>query len=422
MKEKRGFLFAILAELLIFIFCSGITSAYLCWQESADTPNQRGTDGNCGLNYSGSYSMGGGDSYVYLMNDGIWNDQFYGNPPAQMLVNYTKPANALNTSLWTVEDSGAGVNFYGGLSLPEDCWEQNPLQLRVDASGGWINSISYYCRNGTDWEMLRFDYDNYYFYEEGMLWEMTQNPTAQQWNLDGNSLSTANLAYQVGIGTSTPAEALDVIGNIVASGDICISGGNCLSEIKLDYSGLALLSAANAFLENQIFQKNITVKGSANFNGGVYMNGADLSGMLPKITSTNADIKTSGKKFIDITGLNFSVSPGNTYYFRFVVPFRSSSKDTGLKLSLDSPAGMLSAKVQMPVESDGTDGDMQGWITSSKDSVTGKRVSKANTDYVSTIEGIISPSENGILQAKFGSESGNSVTIRKGAIGFLYEE
>jgi hypothetical protein len=41
----------------------------------------------------------------------------------------------------------------------------------------------------------------------------------------------------VGIGTTNPGEALDVAGNINATGDICITGGNCLSTVSAGGSG-----------------------------------------------------------------------------------------------------------------------------------------------------------------------------------------
>ena len=60
--------------------------------------------------------------------------------------------------------------------------------------------------------------------------------TGQDVNIDANTLVVDASADSVGIGTTTPASALHVIGNINGSGyvnastDLCIIGGTCLSS------------------------------------------------------------------------------------------------------------------------------------------------------------------------------------------------
>lgn len=58
------------------------------------------------------------------------------------------------------------------------------------------------------------------------------NPTFQINNTNTTFEQNVYVNGNVGIGTSTPGETLEVVGNINSTtGDICITGGNCLSEV-----------------------------------------------------------------------------------------------------------------------------------------------------------------------------------------------
>jgi len=55
-----------------------VVNSFMCYQESANTSNQGGLDGSCGLNYNGSYDIGGfegsfGNSAVYKIYDGFFS-------------------------------------------------------------------------------------------------------------------------------------------------------------------------------------------------------------------------------------------------------------------------------------------------------------------------------------------------------------
>ncbi|HQT45134.1 MAG TPA: hypothetical protein PLO51_04090, partial [Candidatus Micrarchaeota archaeon] len=137
-------------------------SSQSCYQESANTPNQTGIDGSCGLNYSGSYATAisgpaiGWDNYSAIV-DGDWgtsstiSDTNYGSD-VYLYINYTKPANAINTSLWQMKSSLKETNQ----SIPASCWNQNPLQLRSYIYDGSIETDVYFdCWTGTGWTNLR---------------------------------------------------------------------------------------------------------------------------------------------------------------------------------------------------------------------------------------------------------------------------
>lgn len=126
--------------LLLFgiIFLTYSASAYYCYQESANTTNQTGIDGNCGLNYNGVYAN---DSSTYLY------------------VNYTVPSGVITPSLLEVAAFGQADigNWYNrtNLTLSLLCMANNKAQIRISPVGhACSNSINIFCYNQTGWQTL----------------------------------------------------------------------------------------------------------------------------------------------------------------------------------------------------------------------------------------------------------------------------
>ena len=121
----------------------------------------------------------------------------------------------------------------------------------------------------------------------------------------------------------------------------------------------------------------------------------------------------------NITGLAFPVTSGLTYEFRGLVVFRSAAITTGLRLGLTCPAfTVLAASASIPIAADAAGvGYMDGWITTSGDSVLGTGVQAATTDYVATIEGVLVPSANGTVQLQAATEiAASNITVRAGSL------
>ena len=100
---------------------------------------------------------------------------------------------------WVIGDTVGKIEFYG-----EDSSSQQ------DGIRGFIKSIN--------------EEDSY-----GQHWGMSFGTT--RYNADASEKMRITDDGKVGIGTSDPSEALDVVGNITASDDICIDGGACLSTV-----------------------------------------------------------------------------------------------------------------------------------------------------------------------------------------------
>ncbi len=151
---------------------TGILGGELCYQETANKSNVN--DGSCALNYSGNYSCnsiwaGGSESCTNLYDED-WDTLSFADVNIDWIeINYTKPANALNSSLWMIKDYHGYFNF----SLTYGCWQQSPLQLKIISNDSGFKGYVY-CWDGTDWNLLREGGTNsYVFYEEAMWWNVS---------------------------------------------------------------------------------------------------------------------------------------------------------------------------------------------------------------------------------------------------------
>jgi hypothetical protein len=149
-----------------------------CYQETAN--QSTAGDGNCGLNYTGSYANSTGWTNLGNTFDGNWNTYGYRGTEgtSHLYINYSKPINAQNSSLWRVKTE-TDINRTTNNTIPSSCWDMNPLQFRIGSSyllgGGSYVSLS--CYNSTGLSNLA-TYGNSttiygYVYEEGMWWTIS---------------------------------------------------------------------------------------------------------------------------------------------------------------------------------------------------------------------------------------------------------
>lgn len=128
----------------------------------------------------------------------------------------------------------------------------------------------------------------------------------------------------------------------------------------------------------------------------------------------SSDVTNSTTSYADVTGLSFSVTSGETYYFRFVIPYTSAATGTGSKWSINGPTvTTLIYDARWP--STGT--AITRYFASTYDAGTVSGGSSTVDANVARIEGIITPSANGTVIARFASEVGSSAIVAKaGAI------
>jgi len=141
----------------------------LCYQE---TPNVSTACG--GLN-TGNYFYDNNwdtiESPTHLV-DGNWDSwtarNAGGGVTAYFYINYTKPINALNTSLWQVKVITLGTINY---SIPSTCWNYSNDILRFEMKSIFPAGLSFGCYNGVDYSILGSVGGNEMIYEEAMWWD-----------------------------------------------------------------------------------------------------------------------------------------------------------------------------------------------------------------------------------------------------------
>lgn len=168
-------------------FCSGNNDTYiylkreLCYQETANESTP------CGGLSTGNYSFI--NVTGYLIDEGKFYDEDYStygyckdteeDGVCYIYINYSKPNNPLNTSIWQVKRGTIGTPIYANYTLPSGCWLQSPLQFRIyEYDKYYIFGIATIttnltCFDGGDWHQLYYHSGEVgqFIYEEAMYWD-----------------------------------------------------------------------------------------------------------------------------------------------------------------------------------------------------------------------------------------------------------
>lgn len=276
--------------ILGIIFLISFSSAFSCYQESANTTNQSGTDGACGQLYNGSYTFSGVWADVPPSNGG--NASVDGNYNTESLPavsglailnsNYTKPSLANSSSIWQVRYMNTtGQTNIVNYSLPSTCFSTPFLDIRSQMS--FADVMDFSCWNGTAYQSF-YSEDLGIFggrtilYEEGVFWEIGCGTINQQgeYVFSGN-LSTSSSCLTV----STSNVTINCNGHILESlvsqaGNFLITSSNqnnlTVKNCKLKWLtndgavGLSSVSNANILNNTMIGQVNDLVESTSSSN------------------------------------------------------------------------------------------------------------------------------------------------------------
>jgi len=285
----------------------GINHTY-CYQETADAPN--GADGSCDLEYTGNYVDG----------------NLLPTKRATIYINYTKPATALNTSIWTTKTRNAAGTYLENYTIPQDCFEQQPLQLGFGRLYTISSGHGGMCYDGTQWvEIFNkgttnpggsnllgtntiWDGDwntglaavgngNWYtsffgttyaaFYEEAMIWDIGPDPCDDE---DGGTICYCRPAldkFEFGEcqidGTLTlQAGALTQNGTIIIDENDVLEGNGANIELILGGVNFAEVTGSNAIIRD--FTLNASGVTAGNVGGMINMNYGVSNTLIEDIT------------------------------------------------------------------------------------------------------------------------------------------
>lgn len=117
----------------------------------------------------------------------------------------------------------------------------------------------------------------------------------------------------------------------------------------------------------------------------------------------------------DVTGLSFPVIAGETYWFRFVIKYDAAATTTGSRWSINGPANptALHYTSQYPINAT----SLTVNNATAYDIPAAANASSLTTGNIAIIEGIIKPSANGTVIARFASEvTESAITAKAGSI------
>ena len=170
-----------------------------CWQESANISNQKGTDGNCGQVYNGSYSFTGTWNDTSKMIDGDWETSTDINASSTISINYTKPNNANISGAYAISSNYFSPYTYASSSaiasvqIPSECVIGYQLQLKY-AKDWSSNYDSLYCWSYKNNNWLSLDDSEFFsmstFREESILWNTNKDNEAPFMNITTPSNSS----------------------------------------------------------------------------------------------------------------------------------------------------------------------------------------------------------------------------------------
>ena len=113
----------------------------------------------------------------------------------------------------------------------------------------------------------------------------------------------------------------------------------------------------------------------------------------------------------DVTGLSFSVNAGETYWFYFCIAYTSAATTTGSRWSISGPGSPTLLNYTSHYTLTATS-ETANYATA-YDTPAAANASSLTAGNIATIEGIIKPSGNGTVIARFASEVSSSAIVAK---------
>lgn len=175
----------------------------------------------------------------------------------------------------------------------------------------------------------------------------------------------------------------------------------------------------------QVYTNTGAVKTSINQGNNVITTGLSASVLASDVTNNNATANT----IATVTGLNFAVTSGNTYYFKFIIWYTAAATTTGSRWTITGPTNsLLGYKQTWALGASGTAGtdvftdhsgaDYDSPAASNATSAT----ATAGQANIAIIEGLITVTANGTVDARFASEVSNSAIVAKAGSVVYYQQ
>ncbi len=125
------------------------------------------------------------------------------------------------------------------------------------------------------------------------------------------------------------------------------------------------------------------------------------------VTNNNATANT----IADVTGLSFSVTAGETYKFKFIIPYTAAATTTGSRWAINGPGSPTMLNYTSHYTLTATSETVNS--ATAYDIPAAANATSLTAGNIAIIEGVIKPSANGTVIARFASEVSSSAIVAK---------
>lgn len=143
------------------------------------------------------------------------------------------------------------------------------------------------------------------------------------------------------------------------------------------------------------------------------------------VTNNNASANT----IADITGLSFAVNSGNTYYFKFIIWYTAAATTTGARFSINGPTNsLLGYRTSSGLSAAATAGtdvftdvNVAAYDSPAASNASSPTATSGQAN-IAILEGLITPTANGSVIARFASEVSSSAIVAKAGSVVYYQQ
>lgn len=235
-------------------------------------------------------------------------------------------------------------------------------------------------------------------------------------NTDITTATTTDVVASPGASTNRNVQTL-IIRNSHASTSNTISVQHTDgTTVAVVFSVTLAAGEAIQYLDGVGFQV-LTIAGAVKTsqNQGTNSIGSSINAVV--LGSDAINNNAVANTIADVTGLSFPVTSGKTYWFRFHIPYTAAATTTGSRWSINGPTTTFlcyGSEYSLAATTTTRNANIISYDLPAASNATSAGTTTGN---MAVIEGIITPSANGSVIARFASEVASSaITAKAGAV------
>lgn len=247
-------------------------------------------------------------------------------------------------------------------------------------------------------------------------------------NTEITTATTTDVVASPGASTQRNVQTLVVRNNHASSSnDVTIRHTDGTTAVDIFKATLAFGEAIQ-FIDGvgfQVLANSGAVKTSQNQGNNATSSSLSTVVLGADQTNNNAVANT----IANVTGLSFAVTSGNTYWFRFVIWYTAAATTTGSRWSINGPTNsLIGYRTSLGLSAAGTSGtdvrtetNVAAYDSPAASNATSPTATAGQAN-IAIIEGLITPSADGTVIARFASEVGGSAIIAKAGSCVFYQQ